>query len=589
MNINNYLLSQSLLVKNQLNKNHKIVKELVLPKSQNSINTSKEKSISVHDVINPKKNIAGILKDENDFFIQMYSKTKKLYPTKIEETFKDLIVQYQNIDYKIPDLSDKKNLFNQNPLLLVGRDLDQFYLYNDKNKNPDINIKTQLRKKHVDFIKKEMLFMEKMAINSGEMSKKHKNSLSNNNDNNDMDDEVRYRNEKINYFLVDSVWDKINETKLKLEKEKNKKNKIKLKLLDKKNNKNKINKSVDIINNSKKNNKRNNKIEKHYSNNINNIHYKYSSNKKSKEINNLKNINNNGTIKYFPSIDIMPTKCTFKNKNSNNINKLHTIKIKNNLLNNINIKDDLFKNNEESNKLQKEINEIKNTLNNSDLIEKNIILEDTHKRKSKSNKTTINSFLNKTVRSSSIKGNDTLILNNKERLFTHYHKKIKSPSDTIPEENNNNNNNNNNINNNINNKESKLNGLKLFEMIKKRTIPFFTINKIVKEKDPKKFLELLSKVNLKILNRKEIEKLMKSYCEKILRYNEKDTENIINVKKNDENIYKNIEKIIQKTKNSPHTYYGKYNLRVILDDVNKNIYDLKKKYIYGKTEYNYEA
>ena len=154
MKIRNYLLSQSLLVKNQLKKNHKIVKELALYTSQNSINTSKDKSISVHNTINPKKNIAEILKDENEFFIQLYSKTKKLYPTKVEETFKDLIVQYRNNDYKIPDLSDKKNLFNQNPLLLVGRDLDQFHIYKDKHKSNDINIKTKLSRKHVDFIKK---------------------------------------------------------------------------------------------------------------------------------------------------------------------------------------------------------------------------------------------------------------------------------------------------------------------------------------------------------------------------------------------------------------------------------------------------
>ena len=322
MNINKYLLNQSLKVKNQLNKNHKIVKELVLPKSQNSINISKDKSISVHDVINPKKNIADILKDENDFFIQMYSKTKKLYPTKVEETFKDLILQYQNNDYKIPDLSDKKNLFNQNPLLLVGRDLDQFYMYNDKNKSNDIKVKEKLNRKHINFIKKEMLFMEKMAINNGEMNKKDKNSLNNNN--NDMDDEIRFRNEKMNYFLVDSVWDKINETKLKLEEEKNKKNKIKLKLLNKKNNENKINKSVDLINNSKKNNKnkRSNKTEKNPNNNINNTIYKYSrSTKKSKEINNLKNIDDNETIKIFPSIDTIPKNFTFKNKNSNKIKK----------------------------------------------------------------------------------------------------------------------------------------------------------------------------------------------------------------------------------------------------------------------------
>ena len=136
----------------------------------------------------------------------MYSKTKKLYPTKVEETFKDLILQYQNNDYKIPDLSDKKNLFNQNPLLLVGRDLDQFYMYNDKS------AKTKLSKKHINFIKKEMMCMEKVINKNNQ----NQNILTNNNydiyaDKSDIDS----KKEKINYFYVDSVWDKIKEQKLK--------------------------------------------------------------------------------------------------------------------------------------------------------------------------------------------------------------------------------------------------------------------------------------------------------------------------------------------------------------------------------------
>ena len=168
MNITNYLLNQSSLVKNQLNKNHKIVKELILPKTQNYMN--KDKNISVYEVMHPKKDITQIIKNENDLFVELYSKTKKLYPTKVEETFKDLILQYQNNDYKIPDLSDKKNLFNQNPLLLVGRDLDQFYMYNDKNKNNDIEAKTKLSRKHINFIKKEMLYMEKILNQNNEIN-----------------------------------------------------------------------------------------------------------------------------------------------------------------------------------------------------------------------------------------------------------------------------------------------------------------------------------------------------------------------------------------------------------------------------------
>ena len=213
MKIRKYLLSQSSLIKNQLNKNHKIVKELVLPKTQNSISISKDKS-NIMNETNPNKKLAEILKDENQLFVQLYSKTKKLYPTKVEETFKDLILQYQNNDYKIPDLSEKKNLFNQNPLLLIGTDLDHFYMYNDINKTNDIKSKTKLIRKHVNFIKKEMLFMEKIVNKTNELNKKSKNKM------NDIDEEINYRNEKINYFLVDSVWDKIKEQKLKLKKEK---------------------------------------------------------------------------------------------------------------------------------------------------------------------------------------------------------------------------------------------------------------------------------------------------------------------------------------------------------------------------------
>ena len=308
MKITNYLLNQSSLVKNQLNKNHKLIKELILPKTKNYMNnTSKDKNISVYEVMHPRKNITKILKNENDLFIELYSKTKKLYPTKVEETFKDLILKYQNNDYKIPDLSDKKNLFNQNPLLLVGRDLDQFYMYNNKNNNNDIEEKSKLNRKHINFIKKEMLFMEKILNQNNEINKKDK-SVSNNKTNNNMDDEMDYKNKKINYFLVDSVWDKIREQKLKQQEQKQKnrrKKEIKSLSIDKNNknqspnqNKNNIvNKSYEILNHNKNRNKTKNK-------NNNNIDsyttfYKYNSRsiKSNKDLLNLKSINSNDSLK----------------------------------------------------------------------------------------------------------------------------------------------------------------------------------------------------------------------------------------------------------------------------------------------------
>ena len=146
-----------------------------------------------------------------------------------------------------------------------------------------------------------------ILLRNAEINKKDKNGFNSNG----MDEEINYRNEKINYFLVDSVWDKIIETILKQEQERNKRRKTKLKLIDKNINNSKINKNVDLLNHNKNKNKRN-KID----NNINNTVYKFSrsSLKKSGEITDLKNINSSETIKHFPSIDTLPTNFTLKNK-----------------------------------------------------------------------------------------------------------------------------------------------------------------------------------------------------------------------------------------------------------------------------------
>ena len=567
MKIRKYLLSQSSLIKNQLNKNHKIVKELVLPKTQNSISISKDKS-NIMNETNPNKKLAEILKDENQLFVQLYSKTKKLYPTKVEETFKDLILQYQNNDYKIPDLSEKKNLFNQNPLLLIGTDLDHFYMYNDINKTNDIKSKTKLIRKHVNFIKKEMLFMEKIVNKTNELNKKSKNKM------NDIDEEINYRNEKINYFLVDSVWDKIKEQKLKLKKEKKYK-KEKLNILDKNNN---INKSVDVLNHN--NNKKYKNKEK--INSYNTFYKNINSPKNSINNSKFETIQNNESTKNFNNIGIISP--NFSPINKNYKNESHIIKLKQNLLNNINNKSILLKNNEENIILQREIDEIKNTLNNSNLIEKNIIFEKYSLGKNKLNNTNpiphkkYNSLYNKTLQLSTKNNNNHLILYNNEKILNDEQKTKNSQQNIIP-----------NIFNNISSqKENKLKNLKLFDLIKKRTLPFFALNKILKEKDPQKFMELLSKIDLKIFNRKEIEKLMRNYCEKVLGYTEKETENVINIKRNDESIYKSIQTVIKKAKLSPYKYYGKHDLKVNLDKINNSIYELKKKYISRKTGYNNE-
>ena len=582
MKITNYLLNQSSQVKNQLNKNHKLVKELIIPKTPNPLHLSKDKSINKKD---SKKNLTEILKNENNLFVQLYAKTKKLYPTKVEEVFKDLILQYQNNDYKIPDLSDRKNLFNQNPLLLVGDDLEQFYMYNEKNKDNKIKNKVKVNKKHVNFIKKEMLYMEKIIRKNSEINKKSKNNSTN------IEDDIDFKNEKTNYFRVDSVWDKIKEQKLKLKQQKKRK-KMRLKKIQflKKNN-SKSTKISKMINESSHNINKSYDSKNYFINSYN-AFYKYSkSSKNSKDIVNLKSINSNDTIKNLQSIDTINTNFTnfthnkiFNNKNNKSETPIK--KLKHNLLN-LN----LFNKNKESNKLLKEINEIKNTLNNSNLMEKNLILDNvskiskSYKNKSFSNDIYYKSIINKTIPSLSLKKNFQILNNNNNNNNNinneiNFKKKINNLNEIIVEKKNN---------NDDISKENKLKNLKIIDLIKRRTLPYLTLNKILKENDPHKFLNLLLKVDLKMFNRKEIEKLMKCYCEKILGYHGKDIERIINTNRNDENIYRIIEQVIKKTKMSPIKYYGKYSLKNTLDEVNNSIFELKKKFIYGKTDYNYES
>ena len=214
MKWNNYLFTQLIFTQNQIKKNKKLSREYIRERNYKSFN---KKSLNPLDSFEILKKEENVLANENKLFFDLYTKTKKLYPTKIDETFKDLISQYNNNNYKIPDLSDKKNLFNQNPLLLEGSDLQRYYKgMNILNKtNNEIR-----RKKHINFIKKEMFMLENIAYSRSnkyygkdlELVEKYKNINS-------------YKIEKkkkpeINYFHIDNVWDKIEAEKTRIKKEK---------------------------------------------------------------------------------------------------------------------------------------------------------------------------------------------------------------------------------------------------------------------------------------------------------------------------------------------------------------------------------
>jgi hypothetical protein len=613
MKIRDYLLSQKSLVRNQIEKNNKLIRELLLSKSPQSFKLRKEKE-KVESLYNPKNislktfkaiqkkkekdRIAEQIKEENKFFIQLYEKTKKLYPTKVEETFKDLIYQYRINDYKIPDLSDKKNLFNQNPLLLVGRDLDQYYIYSDKIKN-NSKTKYRLNRKHINFIKKEMIFMEKMISKNNDIGNKNNKSK----DNSYKDDDIDYKPEKINYLLVDSVWDKI----------KNQKKKQKY-LLSYENRKT-INKTNTVYKSSKNfktdllNDNNENLSSKKYIDSYNTFNYNSSKtcNKKLKlkifnnNESNISNNKNNAILHNLHSIDNIQT------VSSNYASPIK--KIKSQLLNfTLNDNKENKENNKENNKLQKEIEEIKNTISNKNLIEKDIIFDNKYKvsksienNNMHSNKTNYLSKMSATLPSSFLKKKFPFLHSNSNKINSIPKNNIGQNFNRVVDTYNNKKTNYNtiNIDKNYNKKNSsskekiknksyiftksnKLNKINILDLIRKRTIPYITMNKLLKEKDPHKFIDIISRVNLKIFNRKEIEKLMKYYCEKILGYNEKDIERIVNTQKNDENIYQIIEIIIQKTKKKPIGYFGKNKIRNLLEDVNNSIFALKKNLYLGK-------
>ncbi len=96
---------------------------------------------------------------ENENFIQAYSSLQKLFPRKIEENFVDLISEYKQRGYKIPDLSIKRNLFTPNPLLLDNNRVIDYYSYYKKKKKIPLIFAGQ-KDKHLVFLKNEENLVE---------------------------------------------------------------------------------------------------------------------------------------------------------------------------------------------------------------------------------------------------------------------------------------------------------------------------------------------------------------------------------------------------------------------------------------------
>ena len=93
-----------------------------------------------------------------NFYNKCYLRKKFLIPKKIEKIYENQMKIDKNIANDIPILSVEKNLFKQNPLLLDGKDLNNYYSYYLPKKQSD---NLSYSNKQIDFINKEKLCIEK--------------------------------------------------------------------------------------------------------------------------------------------------------------------------------------------------------------------------------------------------------------------------------------------------------------------------------------------------------------------------------------------------------------------------------------------
>jgi hypothetical protein len=104
------------------------------------------------------------IKEENNNFAMRFKQTEKIEEfanskkqrnlKKTDETFHDLIINYKERGYKIPDLSTDHNLFKQSPLLLENHKIEDYYRYffkatehTDKSSNFLLNLNSHLNER----------------------------------------------------------------------------------------------------------------------------------------------------------------------------------------------------------------------------------------------------------------------------------------------------------------------------------------------------------------------------------------------------------------------------------------------------------
>jgi hypothetical protein len=198
---------------------------------------------------------------------------------------------------------------------------------------------------------------------------------------------------------------------------------------------------------------------------------------------------------------------------------------------------------EEKNKILKDIESIKSTLDNKDLMEKNITIEE-YKEKKRENKT-IN--LDKVLGKYLFDENT----NKNMRLSKFFSQRLKRPM--------------------------------LMNMFGHQAIKINIFKKLNKETDAKKIIEIYMNLNLDIFNQNEIEKLIKIYYQKILGRNEESINKILKLQLGDVLICELLDKYVNKSKEKLIKYSTKTKVNRSLNNANEQILALKRRYLMGKT------
>ena len=148
-------------------------KEIINHNSYSEPHSSHRAKIKIYeDKIEKLENYKAIISNENSQMLNSYSNIQKIFPSKVEDNLKDIIIKYEEKGYKKLNYSLKNNIFKENPLLINNNKITDYYEEKRKKmKLPKFIYKRFLLDKKKD---KYLCFLEKESKLVNEELNKHK-------------------------------------------------------------------------------------------------------------------------------------------------------------------------------------------------------------------------------------------------------------------------------------------------------------------------------------------------------------------------------------------------------------------------------